>query len=327
MSSTNTTNLTAVPGFPNNDVAKPGTTITASLLTSDHALKNDMHRSATANNTLAMTLGNDVVAPTMNKTSNSTLEDGGLEPITTPTTATASDSFFPLHRLPRELQDRIHTYISFSAATWVGRPPLATEKQVVVIENTPMLQPATLIKTHSNIILVSKEVRDNFRNAVWRTYMESHRQVNFLLYDFDSKPLSDFFAGCSTLQLQKLQKKEKCLVNVHLTRDIRRYRKTPKRCLHGLVQSLVLGWVSFCDEVGLDDVEYSLKKCSFFDVQLVDIAVSQRVESSLQVWEDLQTSPSFVHLEPAFTQTLGREMFRGRFRDQSEMIKKRWKHC
>jgi hypothetical protein len=328
MSPTTTASLTAASGsVDNNEVSKPGTTITGSLLASD--MMNDMCVSAAASNTPTTT---DMAAPTLNKTLNSTSENGGLVPNITITTAatatpTASDPFFPLHRLPRELQDRIHTYISFNASTWIGSPPLATEQQyVVVIERDNMQKPATFIKTHSNIVLVSKQIRDDFRTAVLRTYMESHRQVEFLLYDFDPKPLRDFFTACSTLQLQTLQKKEKCLVQVHLTKDIRRFRTSPELCLCGLVQSLVMGWVSFCDEVGLDDVVYSFEKCYFFDVQVVDISVSQRVETGPQGWEEVLTSLSFMHLEPGFIQTIGRDMFRGDFRKQNRMINHRWKH-
>jgi hypothetical protein len=311
------------------DIHMSSTTITS--LTAASGSVHDNDASAAASNTPTMTIENDMVAPTMHKASSSTFEHDGLVPTTTiaaPATATASDKPFPLHRLPRELQDHIHTYISFNAATWIGTPLLATKEKdiVAVVERNNMHKPATFIKTHSNIVLVSKQIRDDFRTAVLRTYMESHRQVEFLLYDFDSKPISEFFAACSTPELQKLQGKEKCLVQVHLTKDIRRFRKSPELCLCGPFQSLVMGWVSFCDEVGLEDVDYSFVKCSFFDVQLVDISVSQPVAAGPQGWEEVLVSPSFVRLEPGFTQTIGRHMWQGDFGKQNEMIKNKWKH-
>jgi hypothetical protein len=323
MSSSTVTTLTAASdSVLDSDVSKP-----------DTVLNDNMCASAATSNTPTTTLENDMAAPTMNKISSSTFEDDGLVPtttITTPATAISSDSPFALHRLPRELQDRIHTYISLNVATWIGSPPLATKQQeIVIIERNTMIKmnkPATLIKTHSSIVLVSKVVRDDFRTAVLRTYIESNCQVEFLLYDFDSKPLRDFFAACSTLQLQKLQKKEKCLVQFHLTKDIRRFRTSPELCLRGLVQSLVMGWVSFCDEVGLDDVVYSFRKCDFFDGQVVDISISQRLEAGPQGWDEVLTSPSFMHLEPGFILTVGRDMFGGDFRRQNRMINHRWKH-
>jgi hypothetical protein len=323
MSSITTTSLAAASDSAlDNEVFEPGTANTGSLL--------NMRASAATIDTPTTTIRNSMVLLTMNKASSSTFEYDRLVSTSTIATAaapTASGSSFPLHRLPRELQDRIHTYISFDAATWFGSPPLATEQQdIVVIEKINIYKPASFIKTHSNVVLVSKKIRDDFRTAVLRTYMESHRQVEFLLYDFDSKPLREFFAACSTLQLQQLQKKEKCLVQVHLTKDIRRFRTSPELCLRGLVQSLVMGWVSFCDEVGLDDVVYSFEKCYFFDVQVVDISVSQRVETGPQGWEEVLTSLSFMHLEPGFIRTIGRDMFQGDFRRQNGMIENRWKH-
>lgn len=77
-----------------------------------------------------------------------------------------------------------------------------------------------------------------------------------------------------------------------------------------------MGWVSFCDEVGLDDVDYSFVKCRFNDVQVVDISVSQPVAAGPQGWEEVLTSPSFVHLEPGFIQTIGRDMCQGDYSRQ-----------
>ena len=221
----------------------------------------------------------------------------GLCSITTP--VTPSDSSTSLFRLPLELREYIYTYLSFTEATWIGAPTLVADKRDVIPERDTMQQLATCIKTKLSIILVSSEVRDEFRTAVWRSFVNSDRQVDLRLYDFTSKPLS-ILASRSPTDLQKLLEKRKCRVDVRFTGAFKDYRTVDQRRLRVLFQSLIMNWVLFCHDAGLD-AEYSFDDCKWEDSHMAGIAINFGMIEHRDV---LRTDPNVMNMKVAVRKSL-----------------------
>jgi hypothetical protein len=185
-------------------------------------------------------------------------------------------------------------------AFWIARPPVVGKQKNAVVEKASMHKSAALIKSKHSLNFASRDTRDEFRCALWRDYVDSDRQVPLRVYDFDPKLVSDLFTGCSPLELPKLLEKRRHRVNMYLTGDLRRFRKVAQLDPRGLIQSLIMRWVDFRDENGLDPI-YSFSKCTWIDMAVVDVAVSQwDVDASPEEWDEFQTDPHFVRLVPFF---------------------------
>jgi hypothetical protein len=217
----------------------------------------------------------------------------------TTTPITPSDSPVSLFRLPRELRDYVYTYLSFTEATWIGTPTLVAGQRDVIVEKDTMKQPATFIRTNSSIILVSSEVRDEFRTAVWRSFVKSDRQVDLRLYDFASKPLV-ILASRFPLDLQKLLEKRKCRVDFRFTEALKQYRTMDQRRFRGIFQSSIVNWVLFFHDVGLK-AEHSFDECRWEDAYLVEIAIKFGMIIHRNV---LRTDPNVLQIKAAAHKSL-----------------------
>jgi hypothetical protein len=275
-------------------------------------------------------LKNDMIVPTRRETSTRTLEikDDVLIPATAITTppVVISDSPHFLFRLPRELGDCIYAYLAPDEAFWIARPPVVGKKQNAVVEKASMHKSAALIKCKHSLIFASRDTRDEFRCALWRDYVDSDRQVPLRVYDFDPKPVRDLFHGCSTLDLPKVLQKGRYRVNMYLTGDLRRFRKVAQFDLRSLIKTLIMRWVEFCDENRLHPI-YSFSKCTWIDMAVVDVAISQSdFEAGPEDWDEIQTDPHFVRLVPFIRRWFGRLLLGGdldRYH-QDRLIERKW---
>jgi hypothetical protein len=277
------------------------------------------------------TLKNDKLVPTRRETSTRTLEiedDVLMPPATTITTpAVIFDSPHFLFRLPREPRDYIYAYLAPDEAFWIARPPVIGKQKNAIVERASMHKSAALIKCKHSLIFASRDTRDEFRCALWRDYVDSDRQVPLRVYDFDPEPISDLFAGFSTLDLPKALKKRRYRVSMYLTGDLRRFRKVGQLDPRSLIQTLIMRWVDFCDENRLHPI-YSFSKCAWIDMAVVDVAISQwDVDASPEDWDEFQTDPHFVRLERFFRKWFGRLPLGGALDQyhQNVLIERKWK--
>lgn len=252
-------------------------------------------------------LSNDMLATTPTETSDHAIEDDTLVSTATITTpVSTSDSPISLFRLPRELREYIYTYVSFAEATWIGSLPLVGKQHDVIVEEDTIRQSATFIKTNSSIIAVSREVRDEFRTAVWRNYMKSDRQVDLRLYDFACKPLRTL-ASSSPLDLQGLLGERDCHVDVRSTEAFEHYRTTmDHRSLRALVQSLIMNWLLFCHDIGLE-AEHSFDGCRWDDSHIVAGAIKSR---RFRHHDVLRTDPNINEIKIAVRKSLNAHFIR-----------------
>ena len=272
--------------------------------------------------------GNRILAPISAKTYNQILqlEDDALVRATTTTTPVVTfDSPFPLLHLPRELRDSIYAYLTPDEEFWISRPPVVGKRRRAIVERFFMRKPATLIQSEHSLIFACRDTRDEFRCALWRDYVDSDRQVPLRVYDFDPKPISDLFAGCTPLELPKSLQKGRYRVSMYLTGDPRRFRNVARLDPRGLIQTLIMRWVDYCDENGLDPM-YSFSKCTWDDMVVVDVAISQsNVGASPEYWDEFQTDPHFLRLVFFFRKRFGRLLL-GRSLDyQDRLIQKYWR--
>ena len=191
-----------------------------------------------------------------------------------------------------------------------------------------MHKSAALIKSIHSLIFVSRDTRDEFRVALWRAYVDDpDRQATLRVYDFDPKPIRDLFTGCSPLDLSKLLAKEIDHVNMYFTGDLQRYRDLGQLNLRGLIQTLMMRWVSFCDEKGLNPMySFSSSRCAWTDMAVVDIAISQGTDERPKGWYAIRSNPHFQRLEAFFQVRFGRHLL-GDSLDhvqQDRLIEKKW---
>ena len=276
-------------------------------------------------------LENYTAVATPSETSDHTfeLDDDVTVPAATITTpAVISDSPCSLFPLPRELRDYVYGYLAPDEAFWIARPPVVGEQENAIVERASMHKSAALIKSKHSLIFVSRDTRDEFRVALWRAYVDDpDRQATLRVYDFDPKPIRDLFTGCSPLDLSKLLAKEIDHVNMYFTGDLQRYRDLGQLNLRGLIQTLMMRWVSFCDEKGLNPMySFSSSRCAWTDMAVVDIAISQETDESPKGWYEIRSNPHFQRLEAFFQVRFGRHLL-GDSLDhvqQDELIEKKW---
>jgi hypothetical protein len=296
----------------------------------------------------ARTLENNVLVPALSKTSTHTLEDNMMVPVprktsthaleleddalVTATTITSPavifNSPFRLLDLPRELRDDIYTYLTPDETFWIGRPPVVGEEKNAIVERSSMHKSAALIRSKHSLIFACRATRDEFRSALWRAYVEdADRQAALRVYDFDPKPIIDLFNGCTALELPKLLSKGGRLrVHMYLSGDLRRYRGLVQLDPRGLIQTLIMRWVSFCDEHGFVP-NYSFSRCTWDDMAVVDLAICQgNVDAGPEDWDEFQTVPHFVRLVPYFRRQFGRLFIGGGSLDhQDQLIWSMWR--
>jgi hypothetical protein len=310
-------------------VLLPATATIAPITTSDYTLKNYMPLPAPIEAS-THTLENDILVLASRKISIHALEieDDALIPATTMIPPVVIfDPPFPLLRLPRELRDQIYAYLTPDEAFWIGRPPVVGEQKNAVVESDYMHKSAALVKSKHSLIFVCRDTRDEFRSALWRAYVDDpDRQAAFRVYDFDPKPISEIFNGCTTLELPKvLSKWRRQRVRMYLTGDLRRYRGLVQLDSRGLIQTLIMRWVAFCDGTGLDPM-YSFSRCTWENMAVVDLAISQgNFEAGPEDWDGFQTDPHFVRLVPFFRRQFGRLFLAGSLDQQDQMIERKWR--
>jgi hypothetical protein len=271
------------------------------------------------------TLESDTKAPTSSKRANRThtLEDDALASTTALTNATAITTVIPattitsplttsdlspsLSRLARELRDYVHIDLSLTEATWIGTPPNTTGKRNVVIEKPTMRQPATFVRTNSSIVLASSEVRDEFRTAVWRSLMESDREVDLRLYDFDPTPLRRFFDSCSPSELEKLRVKGKCHMHIHLTEAFQPVPRIPIMNLMPLIQDAIVAWVQFCRGRRLQAEQYSFDDgADFYDLRVAEAGVQHEIADQSAGFRNSDFFRTFDHISAAAKESMSR---------------------
>ena len=324
----------------------PASATIAPITTSDYTIKNYMPLPAPIE-TSTKTLENDILVPTLSKTSTHTLENDMLvlasRKISTHTLEIEDDALVPattmippvvifdppflLLRLPRELRDQIYAYLTPDEAFWIGRPPVVGEQKNAVVESDSMHKSAALIKSKHSLIFACRDTRDEFRSALWRAYVDDpDRQAAFRVYDIDPKPIGEIFNGCTTLELPKvLSKGRRQRVRMYLTGDLRRYRGLVQLDPRGLIQTLIMRWVAFCDGTGLDPM-YSFSGCTWENMAVVDLAISQgNFEEGPEDWDGFQTDPHFVRLVPFFRRQFGRLFLAGSLDQQDQMIERKWR--
>jgi hypothetical protein len=170
-----------------------------------------------------------------------------------------------------------------------------------------------------------RQTRDEFRSALWRNYVYSDRQVPFRIYDFNPKPISALFNGCTALELPELLKKSRYGVNMYLTGDLRRFRRVSPLDPRGLIQTLIMRWVDFCDEIGLAP-KYSFSNCTWRDMAMVDIAISQsNFEASPEDWDEFQSDPHFLRLKFFFRKRFGRLLLGRTIDHQDQLLEREWR--
>jgi hypothetical protein len=317
------------------------------IKTSDYTLENYMPL-PTPNETSTRTLENNILVPTPSKTSTHTLKDNMMVPTLRKTSTHALEleddavvpatsitppavifnSTFRLLDLPRELRDDIYAYLTPDETFWIGRPPVVGEEKNAIVERYSMHKSAALIKSKHSLIFACRATRDEFRSALWRAYVEdADRQAALRVYDFDPKPIIDLFNGCTALELPKLLSKGGRLrVHMYLSGDLRRYRGLVQLDPRGLIQTLIMRWVSFCDEHGFVP-NYSFSRCTWDDMAVVDLAICQgNVDAGPEDWDEFQTVPHFVRLVPYFRRQFGRLFIGGGSLDhQDQLIWSMWR--
>lgn len=191
-------------------------------------------------------------------------------------------SAFPFLKLPVEIRDQIYVYISLTEDTWIGSPPLPDHGKNVIVEQT---RPSTYVKTSHSIIILSREVRAEFRCAVWHNYMTTLRQIDIRVHDFVTRPLAFFFALCSPLEREKLNTPAKCRVRLHLTTNFQKYRLS--RVADRKIAEALDAYVAFCERVHLV-VEHSLDRFEWYDLRLLRSALRSegRMVGHIDGWEE-----------------------------------------
>lgn len=172
---------------------------------------------------------------------------------------------FPFFSLPPELRDQIYVYASVAEGidTWIGAPPLFEGQKDSIIEK---INQSTFVKTSSGIVALNHQARSEFRWAVWRDYMTTKRQIDVRVHDFMPASIKSFFTSCSSLQLERILKPNRCHVRIHLIRNFHKHRGVP-RADESVMQALK-DWVVFCDGSHLV-AEHSLDEFDWYDVMLI----------------------------------------------------------
>ena len=319
-----------LPPMPPDSALKNDMTVFSPSDISDHSPE-DRRMAPIPTKSSRHTPKNDMPVRTPTRISKHTLEleDDAIVPAATITTPVViSDSPDLLFRLPRELRDFVYAYLAPDEAIWIARPPVVGKQVNAIVERDSMHKSAALIKSKHSLIFVSRDTRDEFRSALWRAYVDDpDRQATLRVYDFDPKPIRDLFTGCSPLDLSKLLAKEIDHVNMYFTGDLQRYRDLGQLNLRGLIQTLMMRWVSFCDEKGLNPMySFSSSRCAWTDMAVVDIAISQGTDERPKGWYAIRSNPHFQRLEAFFQVRFGRHLL-GDSLDhvqQDELIEKKW---
>jgi hypothetical protein len=203
----------------------------------------------------------------------------------------SSATVFPFFRLPPELRDEIYTYASTTQKVWIGRPPrLDHTPDDVIVEKNSTYKPTTLIRTRHSIVSVSHETRDEFRTAMWREYMTTTRKVRFRVYDFSLSPLKELFTSCSASEVKKLQKRNKCRVQHHLTASFHEYRRENR--LWELIQ-LFTAWLKFNVHT-LWHAKQSIDKCDWYDTQLLRTTLEDERKWGDAEWDSHWNCPFMI---------------------------------
>jgi hypothetical protein len=112
---------------------------------------------------------------------------------------------------------------------------------------------------------------------------------------------------------------------MYLTGDLRRFRKVSYLDPRGLIQTLIMRWVDLCDEIGLAP-KYSFANCTWRDMAMVDIAISQsNFEASPEDWEEFQSDPHFLRLEFFFRKRFGRLLLGRTIDHQDQLLEQEWR--
>lgn len=193
-----------------------------------------------------------------------------------------SASVFPSSKLPLEISDQIYVHVCLTDDTWIGGPPLPDRGKNVLVEQT---RPSTYVKTSHSIIILSREVRAEFRCAVWHNYMTTLRQIDIRVHDFITRPFAFFFALCSPLKREKLNMPAKCRVRLHLITNFQMYRLS--RVADREIAEALDAYVAFCERVHLV-VEHSLDRFEWYDVRLLRSAFRSegRMVGHIDGWEE-----------------------------------------
>jgi hypothetical protein len=319
-----------LPPMPPDSALKNDMTVFSPSDISDHSPE-DRRMAPIPTKSSRHTPKNDMPVRTPTRISKHTLEleDDAIVPAATITTpVVTSDSPDLLFRLPRELRDFVYAYLAPDEAIWIARPPVVGKHVNAIVERDSMHKSAALIKSKHSLIFVSRDTRDEFRCALWRAYVDdSNRQVPLRVYDFDPKPISDLFTGCSPLDMSKLLEKEGYRVKMYLTGDLRRFREVPRLDPRSVIQTIIMRWIKFCDEIGFEPM-YSFSKCTWLNMAVVDIAISQSdIDAGPKRWEKFQTNPHFVCLVPFFRMRFGRLLLGGDLDliQQDRLIGTKWR--
>jgi hypothetical protein len=208
--------------------------------------------------------------------------------------AAPAATVFPFFRLPRELRDEIYIYASLTEIVWIGcQPRLDHIPDDVIVEKSSTYKPAALVRREYSIISVCHEARDEFRTAMWREYMTGPRVVLFRVHDFDFSPFDELFANCSKSELKKLQKRDKCRVQHHITTAFHEYRRS--KMAYDDIVNVLDAWMLFETRAPMD-AKQSIDQCDWYDARLLRTTLEEDKITHIPDWDARWESRIFREL-------------------------------